>query len=243
MNNKFYKIRAIIFDIDGTLVDSFPAFYYAFNNGIRQFDIRTVSKEFLAQCLSRGLSLREILHRVFPINIGESVIESCKKEILGLFLKVENEEVRLFPGVKEIFEDIKGIGMKIGIATGRMTSIDYEWERFRRFGIDKFIDVIVTCKEVQTRKPEPDVIIECAKRLNVAIEECIVVGDTKLDIIAAKKAGAIPVLIVIGQDDKNLLEGEKPEFIVRELKELIIFLKNQWLKGGDLFGEGGGISQ
>lgn len=182
----------------------------------------------------KGLSLGEILRRICSTNAGEPFIERCKREILELFLKVEADEVKPFPGINELFENLKDRGIKIGIATGRMSLPEDEWNRFKRFCLDRFIDAIVTSKEVKGRKPAPDAIVECAKRLNIPTEECLVVGDTESDIIAARRAGAIPVAISRGQDNKDLLGKEKPESIFRNLNELFIFLEEQEINGRDL---------
>jgi phosphoglycolate phosphatase len=217
----------VIFDIDGTLIDSFSAYYSAFNKGIGQYNLEPVSKEFLINCLKRGLSLGEIIQKILPNNLNESIIEKCKEKILELFLKVEGDEVSPFPGINELFRDLKDRGLKIGVATGRMSLPEDEWKRFKRFGLDRFIDTIVTSKEVEKRKPAPDLIVECAKRLNIPIEECLVVGDTEADIIAAKMAGAIPVAVTTGQDSIDLLMKEKPEYVFRNLNDLKIFLEEQ----------------
>jgi phosphoglycolate phosphatase len=214
----------VIFDIDGTLIDSFSAYYSVFNKGINQYKLGPVSREFLTDCLKRGLSLAEIIRKISPSYLNESIIEKCKKEILELFLKVEGGEVSPFPGINELFRDLKDRGIKIGIATGRMSFPEDEWKRFKRFGLDRFIDTIVTSKEVERRKPAPDTIIECARRLNVPVGECLVVGDTESDIIAARKAGAIPVAVNTGQDNMDLLMKEKPEYIFRNLNDLNILL-------------------
>ena len=93
-------------------------------------------------------------------------------------MKIEASEVKPFPGVNELFRNLIDGGLKIGIATGRTSMPVNEWDRFKRYGLERFIDSIVTSREVARRKPAPDAIIECAKRMNVPVEKCLVVGDT-----------------------------------------------------------------
>lgn len=221
------QIEGVIFDIDGTLIDSFSAFGSVFNSGINQFNLEPVSKEFLANRLTRGLNLGEILQGIFPPHTDEATIEKCKKGILELFLKIETNEVKPFPGTKELFNHLKERGIKIGIATGRTSIPEDEWKRFKRFGLDRFIDSIVTSREVERRKPAPDAIIECAKRLNVPIEKCLVIGDTELDVIATRRAGGIPVAVLTGENNIDLLEKEKPELIFKTLNDFALFLNEQ----------------
>lgn len=222
-----HQIAGVIFDIDGTLIDSLSVFGSVFNKGVSQFNLEPVSKEFLVNCLTRGMNLGEILRGIFPSHTDEFLVERCKKEILELFLKVEADEVKPFPGINELFITLKDRGVKIGIATGRTSLPENEWIRFKRFGLDRFIDSIVTSREVERRKPAPDAIIECAKRLNVPIEECLVVGDTELDIIAARSAGGISVAVLTGEGSLDLLENEKPELIFKNLTDFAFFIDEQ----------------
>ena len=108
-----------------------------------------------------------------------------------------------------------------------------EWDRFKKFGLERFIDSIVTSREVVSRKPDPDTIVECAKRMKVPIEKCLVVGDTEDDIIAARKAGGIPVAILARENHLDISESEQPEFIFRDLIEFSLFLEKQEKMGRD----------
>jgi phosphoglycolate phosphatase len=221
------QIKGVIFDIDGTLVNTFPAFTSVFNKGISQFDRRPVSQQFLIQSLRKGANLADVLRVVFPLPTDESLIERCKREILQHFVKIEASEVKPFPGINDLFANLKEKGIKIGIATGRMSIPEKEWDRFKKFGLERFIDSIVTSREVASRKPAPDAIVECAKRMNVPVEKCLVVGDTEDDIIAARRAGGIPVAILAEEDHLDISESEQPEFIFRNLVELTLFLEEQ----------------
>ena len=221
------QIRGVIFDIDGTLVDTFPAFTSVFNEGTSQFNLRPVSQQFLTQSLKKGLNLAEMLRMTFPLQTDESLIEGCKRQILDHFLKIEATAVKPFPGINELFDRLKEGGIKIGIATGRMSKPEQEWDRFKRFGLEGFIDSIVTSREVASRKPAPDAILECAKRMNVPIQNCLVVGDTEDDVIAARKAAGIPVAILEGEDHLDIPESEQPELIFKNLVELTLFLEEQ----------------
>ena len=221
------KISAVIFDIDGTLVDSFPTFYTILNGRIRASGSVAISREFLSNCFKEGLNLGEILQRIFPRHVHESVIERRKKEILELFLKAEVDEIKPFPEVDKLFRNLKEKGIKIGVATGRMSPPEKEWERFKRYGLHPFIDSIVTSKDLEKRKPAPDLLIECAKMLNVSLEECLAVGDTEIDIIAARRAGAIPVAVLTGQDGTDVLAREKPQFLLKNIGDLANLLEEE----------------
>jgi HAD superfamily hydrolase (TIGR01549 family) len=218
-------IRAIIFDIDGTLVDTFEVYQKVFNRGIAQFGVEPTTQEVLRDYLAKGLSLRQILDNVFPCPIDDDTFATCRTDILELFKKAEIGEVKAFPGTEELFGHLQQKGIKIGIATGRMSSNEDEWARFRKLGLDGYISAIVTSKEIQFRKPAPDVIIECAKRLDVPAETCIAIGDTVSDIHAAKQAGSLAAAVTTGHEDEDNLLKEGPDFLFHSVGDLALYLK------------------
>lgn len=224
-----YCIRALIFDIDGTLVDSFEAYHRVFNQGIADFNAGPVPRDVLRDYLAKGLSLRDILQKVFSSPMDDATYEACREKILRLFKQAEIEGVKFFPGTEELFRSLEGKGIKIGIATGRTSSVEDEWLRFKRLGLDRYISAIVTSREVGHRKPAPDAIIECAKRMDVPIEKCIVVGDTESDIVAAKMSGAVAVAVTSGHENKEALLRAQPEIVLRDVNDLIAYLESSFM--------------
>jgi HAD superfamily hydrolase (TIGR01549 family) len=220
-------LRAVIFDIDGTLVDSFSVYRKVFNEGIADHDIGPVPECLLDNCLRKGKSLREILEGLFPPGTGDSTIDACKDRIRSLFRQVEPQEIKAFPGVEELFWHLKSRGLKIGIATGRVSTPEDEWRRFTRLGLNRFVDAIVTSHEVFSRKPAPDVLLACARRLDVPIGACLAVGDTESDILAAKRAGAIAVYVRTGEEDADAIAKAGPDIILESTYDLLALLKGE----------------
>ena len=219
------RARAIIFDIDGTLIDTFEAYCNVFNRGIGAFGLAPVSREFLGSWLARAAGLKQILEAVFPAGVSDEVLTACMAEIKRVFLQVETEEVRPFKGVEGLFRHLKEKGIKIGIATGRTSTGEDEWRRFKRFGLDTFIEAIVTSRDVTARKPAPDVIVECARRLGVDAADCLAVGDTVADIDAARGAGAQVLAVTTGQEDPDRLKEAGPDLMFDDVVHLVAFLE------------------
>jgi len=226
---KHAAIKALIFDIDGTLVDSFDVYHGVFNQGIADFTIGEVSREVLRELLAKNLSLREILQTVLPFSVDDATYEACREKILRLYREAELEGVKSFPGTEELFRYLQGEGIKIGIATGRMSSVEDEWIRFRRLGLHLYIAAIATSREVQNRKPAPDVIIECARRLGIPPDQSAVVGDTESDIVAARAAGAIAVSVTTGHEDEDVLRKAEPDIFLNSINDLVPYQKSSLL--------------
>jgi len=221
------EIAAVIFDIDGTLVDSFETICSVFNQGISKYHLPPISKPFLMECFKKNLNVFETLKEIYSASLNESLIELCRQEILETYLRIEKAQVKPFPEVHAIFEKLQEMGIKIGIATGRTSSPEREWDRFKSYGLDHFIDALVTSKEVEKRKPAPDAILECSSRLKVPPAHCLVIGDTESDVIAAKQAGALAIAVALKDGDWDSLEKEEPAIIFRGMKEFLLFLDKQ----------------
>jgi len=109
-----HQVAGVIFDIDGTLVDSFATLVSVLNIILKKYQLESVSEEFLASCFRRNMNLAETLHERYSSSFEEPFIETLRSEILDLFLKVEVEEVKPFPGVDRLFEKLKNHQLKIG---------------------------------------------------------------------------------------------------------------------------------
>jgi len=221
------EIAAVIFDIDGTLVDSFETLCSVFNQGISKYHLAPIPKQILMGCFKKNLNVFEILTEIYSTSLNESLIELCRQEILETYLRIEKEEVKPFPEVHAIFEKLQEMGIKIGIATGRTSSPEREWNRFKSYGLDHFIDALVTSQEVAKRKPAPDAILECSRRLKVPPADCLVIGDTESDVIAARQAGSLAVAVALGDGDWDSLAKENPALILRGMREFSLFLDVQ----------------
>ncbi len=182
----FDGIKAVIFDLDGTLVDSMGLW--------RDIDI-----EFLG---ARGIEYKDDLQEKIEgmsftetavfckdyYNLTESVEEL--KEIWNRM--AENKyryEVQLKPGVMAFLEELKKQGIKMGIATSNSKELIAAVNEAYHF--DRYISCIVTSCSVNKGKPAPDVYLEAARQLGVSPKECLVFEDIVKGIEAGKNAGML----------------------------------------------------
>jgi len=215
------KIKGVIFDLDQTLIDSLQAFTEAFNRGIERLGLDRVTEEMVASFLDNGWRMDKMLSEAFPsVFFDEEIRKQCQEEIRKAYLELEPEKVVLKTGVERTLRSLKEKGVKIGIVTGRMSKGNGKWLELRRLNIHQYIDAMITAAE-ERAKPAPDGLISCAKALGLLTEECVYVGDSRLDIRAGKKAGLLTVGIQSGVAGKELLVKEGPDFILGEVSELL----------------------
>lgn len=182
--------KAIIFDLDGTLVDSMWIWY-------------DIDKEFLNR---RGLELDADLQKSIEgmsftetanyfkdrYNLCDS-IDDIKKEWLSMSHVYYKEKIALKNGVREILEEAKKNNLKLGVGTSN--SIELVTTVLETHNIIDNFDTIRTSCEVNKGKPHPDIFLKVAEDLGVKPDECIVFEDTYAGVLAAHRAGMTPIAI------------------------------------------------
>ena len=218
------EIKGVIFDLDGTLIDSLGAYTEAFNRGVRIFRLEPVTPEQIARFLDEGLRLSQMLLELFPsVFEEEGKRGACENEIRRAYVELEPKGVVLKPGVKRTLQSLKDRGIKIGIVTGRKSKGERKWLEIRRLTIRRFIDAMVTGAEAPA-KPSPDGVIRCIQELGLSAEECLFVGDSRIDVIAGKRAGVRTLAVHSGVAGKELLAEQKPDCILANLDSLSSYL-------------------
>ena len=178
------NIKACIFDLDGTLVDSMWMWPEIDKEYLGRFGIEyddNLKNEI------DGISFHETaVYFKNKFGISDSIEKICKDWEDMAYDKYKNE-VKEKRGCQKFLEQLKSKGIKMGIATSNKRSmVDVVLESL---GMKNFFEVITTSDEVKKGKPAPDVYLTTAKLLNVEPKHCLVFGDVVAGIIAGKSAG------------------------------------------------------
>ncbi|MBE0517510.1 MAG: HAD family hydrolase [Methanophagales archaeon] len=186
---KEIKIEAILFDLDGVLINSFESWYQAFTNMLRAYGRKELSREvFKANCW--GPDLR---HNLGALHLDEDAAEYCVREQLRLIALI-----KLCPDAEEVVRRSREkYKFKVGLVTN--TPRENVTKILEHFQLANHFDVILTGDEVKRGKPDPELVVKACERLDVKPEQVILVGDTKADYQAGKAAGCF----VIGTGSKS----------------------------------------
>jgi len=214
---------AFLFDLDGTLVDSVYQHVLAWREALEAVGISlSVWRIHRRISMSGGLLLRALLRETGREVTPEEVhrIQEQHAEALARLLP----QVRPLPGARELLEALTRAGIPWAIATsGRR---DVARPLLELLGVDEGIPVI-TREDVQYAKPDPDLFLAAAARLGVPIPECVVVGDSVWDMLAARRAGALSVGLLSGGYGREEPERagayrvyEDPADLLRHLDEV-----------------------
>jgi len=203
-------IKAIIFDLDGTLVDSMWIW--------KQVDIDYLAKHGYAlpddlQKDIEGKSFTETAQYFKErFNIADS-IDQIKAEWNEMALDLYTNKIKLKPYVWELLEMFKSMGLKMAIGTSNSPELAGAVVRAR--GIDGFIEIIRTSCQVAKGKPAPDVFLKVAEDLNVAPEHCLVFEDTHAGVLAGKSAGMKVIAIYddLSAEFRSEIEADADQYL------------------------------
>jgi HAD superfamily hydrolase (TIGR01509 family) len=187
-------IRAVIFDIDGTLVDSVDLHARAWQEAFRHFG-REAPFERVRSQIGKGSD--QLLPAFFSERELAEFGEALDKYRTELYLRDYLPRVRAFPKVPELFERIRADGKRIALAT---SAKDVELKRLKKIaGIEGLYEEETSSDDADRSKPHPDIFQAALRRLgDVEPEAVVAVGDTPYDAEAAGKAGVRTVGVLCG---------------------------------------------
>lgn len=211
-------IKGVIFDMDGTLIDSYPLTTFAFKKVLKKWGNVDLTEDEIY--LSFGPPEKVI----FRNYVREEDLEKCYKDYVKIF--EENcEEIKVFEGIREVLSELKRLKMPVGIFTGRGRELSLKL--LQRKDLYPFINVLVSSEDVPNPKPFPDGVVEVCKRLGLKPFQCLHVGDSFMDIISGKRAGAITAGAVWGTRNLERLLKENPDFLLQSPEEILRIIK-EW---------------
>jgi HAD superfamily hydrolase (TIGR01509 family) len=209
-------MAALIFDLDGTLVDTVYAHVFAWQRGLAEAGMPIDGWRIHRRMgMSGGLFARAVAREVGR-PLGDAEIEAVQQRHGELFRELLPER-RPLPGAVELLAELRERGILHGIATsGRRPEIDASLEAV---GVGPETTVVER-GDVLRAKPEPDLFVECARRLGVEPDDCYVIGDAVWDLLAARRAKMLSVGVLSGGYGEEELASAGAFRVYRDVKDL-----------------------
>ncbi len=207
---------ALIFDLDGTLVDTVYAHVFAWQLALDEVGMPIDGWRIHRRIgMSGGLFTRAVAREVGrPLTPEEE--EAIQKRHGAHFRRLLPDR-RAFPGAAQLLAELRAAGIPHGIATsGRRPEIDASLDAL---GIPAET-VVIERGDVKRAKPEPDLFLACSERLGVDADECYVVGDAIWDLLAARRARMLSVGLLSGGYGEEELERAGAFRVYRDVSEL-----------------------
>jgi HAD superfamily hydrolase (TIGR01662 family) len=221
MNKDLNNIKAMMFDLDGTLIDSIPTYFQLMETILETVGLPPAPKALVAEFMTAGLEALEKMIPEMMMDRKDELIQECILVGRKLSWNMFNDTVQLFDGARELFSLLAARNILIGVVTSTQRHvIERKLAPLARNNIKDKLDVVIAIEDAPERKPAPDPLIECARRLSVPPEKCVYVGDSHVDIQAGNAAGMMTIGVLTGLDDYKTLEKENPTMILESVGEI-----------------------
>ncbi len=206
------KIKLIIFDLDGTLIDAYEAITKSFNFAMKRFGYPRQSRTAVRRAvgwgdaqLLRSFVKAEDLDRVLKIYRGHHKTSLIKYS-------------KVFPRVRRLLAGLKAKGYKLAVASNRPTR--FSLILIRHLRLKPYFDYVLCADKLKAGKPHPEILRLIMARFSARPDETVYVGDMVIDAQAGKRAGVKTVIVTTGSSSIKDIRAQKPWKTVKKIKIL-----------------------
>ena len=208
------SIECVLFDLDGTLIDTAPDFIYVVNQLLAEQKKSGIDSNLIYHTVSDGA--RALIKLAFDIEEDHSEFLDLNNRLLDLYEeKLQTTESSLYPGLNQLLRKLEEAKISWGIITNKPEL--YSRKLLIQMGLFNRCSTLICPDHVENRKPHPEPILLGCQQLNCGTEKTIFIGDHLRDIQAAKNAEVIAVAAAYGYLHPNAkVEEWRADFIVKE---------------------------
>lgn len=220
-------VKALIFDLDGTLVDTAPDLMASTNHVLALLGRRAITMAEVRSFVGHGA--KALIERGCNAT-GEPVQASDLERLYEAFIAYYSANIAvnslIFPGVVKLLERCHDAGIKCGVCTNKLESLSVQL--INEIGLARHFGCIIGPDTVGIAKPNPAPYFEAVRRLGVAVENSIMLGDSETDILTAKAAG-VPIIAVPFGYTPQPVQTYNPTHLVQHFDEIWPLLDNNYL--------------
>lgn len=216
MTGKQLKARALLVDLDGTLVEATDILVEAAKHALSTISFRQVSPQIgveIARQLQSNLPLDDLLHENEIVGVEKQIFMAA---YLDAFHSLTLTRAKPLPNVHTTLHTLSK-HLPLALVTRRNVSQKQLVKELERLQLIQFFKAIITSQDVNQHQPSPEIMLKAAQKLGVPINECVVVGDSIVDMQAGKAAGSKTVAVLSGLFNQKELEKWMPDFIVKNI--------------------------
>ena len=211
----------IIFDFDGTLIDSIPDLTLAINKMLSHYDIKPLTIEEATPFIGNGaktLVERALKHAMQTEKVTEELFEEAFEIYFSAYRNALCVETYLYPGVMETLEYLHNKGYTLAICTNKPT--EFIEPILNELSIKQFFKYWIGENALPEKKPNAAPLLYLAAKMNIDVKKCVMIGDSKNDIKAAKNAGMESIGVSYGYNYNEHISDYNPTKVVDNFAEL-----------------------
>lgn len=207
---------AILFDLDGTLIDSYPAIAASVNHVRQGRGLPALTVAEVTRHVGRGA------HYLLRHTVGETDIEGSLLSYRQHHPTVIHRLTEFLPEASETLHELHRRGYHLGICSNK--PVDFTRELIQHLGLKELLSAVLGPEDVERPKPAPDMLLAAMQRLNASPEGSLYVGDMVVDIETARGAGVPVWVVATGSNTAEDLDAAKPDRRLGSLGEILRLL-------------------
>ena len=207
----------MIFDLDGTLLDTLDDLWASVNHALASFSLPLRSKAEVRQFLGNGAKV--LIHKSLPEYSDKTLEEQVLTTFRQHYLLHSLDQTHPYEGVIPLLQQCKALGLKTAIVSNKPNAVVLE---LHQYFFSSLIDIAIGEQQPKIRrKPHPDMVLYVMKQLGATPQECLYVGDSEVDMATAQNAGIPCISVAWGFRDRSFLESSGAPVIVDSPEEIL----------------------
>jgi len=209
-------IRGIIFDFDGTLIDSYEAIAESLNHVRQSYGLDPVGLDEVKNLVGHGLE------QLIQTSVGPDRIEEGVQRFRQCYAGICEQKTRILPQVKDTLEELDRRGYQMAIATNKPSY--FARDILRSLEMEHLFAEVLGPNDVERPKPDPEMLEIIMMRVGLSPEEVVYVGDMLLDIEVAQRAGVAVYAVPTGSATREALLAGRPDRLLHRFSDLLTVL-------------------
>lgn len=214
------KITTIVWDLDGTLMDTLQDLHDAVNYALQKFGMPQHNIEEIRQFVGNGV--RRLVQLSVPEGEENPQFEEVFAEFRAYYMVHCKDHTCLYDGIAETLRELKSLGYRMAVVSNKLQSgVDELYEQYFK----ETIEVAIGERPEMARKPAPDMVYAALDALGVSKEEAVYIGDSDVDVATARNSGLPCISVLWGFRSKEFLLTQGGNLFVEKPSEIIALLR------------------
>ena len=217
--------ESVIFDLDGTLIDSIESYYRIVEITLERLGLPAVSRERISKAAHHDTFQWEQILRAAPGKTLSETRASARQIIEVIYPELFLKNIRPFPHTGAVLRLLQACRIRISIVTSTpQKNIRDKMKILDQAGVADLVEVVISAGDTERKKPHPDPLTLCRERMGLDAGSCAYVGDAAIDMVAGRAAGMKTIGVLTGFDGRDDLSQKNPDRIIDSISDLPLVL-------------------